>query len=375
MTSFFNHRALTQDARKGAAVPRVGHLYLDTRRRLLHCLNETARQLVRDGVPMAAADLVRQPLTTLTGAAVTANDLPLQRCWREGKPHETTLVLTRPGGPVQHLHWSASPLHDENNQVLGIMASLTVAVPEPDWEALAGLTHDLRTPLQAMKLLVPLVLSTPPMHPDAQELLERLGSTAERALSIGMELLEWSRGPADGSERVSRSWLALKPLLMLLAGEQKPAAQRKAITLTTDFAAADGLEVQSHPVRLGRILSNLLSNAVRYTSTGQVRFVAAWRTDGAGQHQALALTVEDTGVGISAEEQESIFQPFERGKAGREGDSGSGLGLAVVDRLVEELGLSLEVFSEYGQGSTFDLLIPATLLRPTQGAADTVSEC
>jgi signal transduction histidine kinase len=74
--------------------------------------------------------------------------------------------------------------------------------------------------------------------------------------------------------------------------------------------------------------------------------------------------VIDTGAGISEEDQESIFQPFEQGKAGKESDSGgSGLGLAVVDRLVSELGLTLEVFSEYGHGSTFELLLPMAILR------------
>src|SRR5262249_2597171 len=114
--------------------------------------------------------------------------------------------------------------------------------------------------------------------------------------------------------------------------------------------------------RLGRVLANLLVNAVRYTNQGRVEFSAAWREEGAVRR--LALTVQDTGPGISQEEQDSIFQPFERGRAGREGDSsGSGLGLAVVDRLVEELGLSLEVFSQYGHGSAFHLLVPAERLR------------
>ena len=72
----------------------------------------------------------------------------------------------------------------------------------------------------------------------------------------------------------------------------------------------------------------------------------------------------DTGPGISQEEQESIFQPFRRGKGGKESDSGgSGVGLAVVERLVEELELKLEVFSEYGHGSTFELVLPLKFLR------------
>jgi signal transduction histidine kinase len=117
---------------------------------------------------------------------------------------------------------------------------------------------------------------------------------------------------------------------------------------------------------------------VRYTNTGQVDFTATWQNtpanpldpvslplgEAAAPARILVLSVVDTGTGISAEEQESIFQPFERGRAGKEGDSGgSGLGLAIVDRLVEELGLSLEVYSEYGRGSAFHLSLPESLLR------------
>ena len=131
----------------------------------------------------------------------------------------------------------------------------------------------------------------------------------------------------------------------------------------TDLTAAQGLQAYTDRAGLQRLLANLLANAVRYTSVGQVRFSASWRFDAAGKREALTLAVADTGAGILPEDQESIFQPYERGKAGREGDSGSGLGLAVVDRLVKELGLTLEVFSEYGRGSTFELLLSPAILR------------
>ena len=108
----------------------------------------------------------------------------------------------------------------------------------------------------------------------------------------------------------------------------------------------------------------MLTNAVHYTPTGSVELKASWREDAAGKPEGLVLSVIDTGPGISQEEQESIFVPFQRGKGGKESDSsGSGVGLAVVDRLVEELELALEVFSEYGQGSSFELIVPMKTLR------------
>jgi hypothetical protein len=377
-SSFFSRRGgAAAGTQKLATGPRVGQLYLDVRQRLLYCLNETARDLAREGVPFTREGLGKQPLRTLAGEPVKPDDLPLHRVWKQGTPCEATFVLGRPGAPVQHLQWSAAPLSDADG-LRGVLATVIVAAPEPDWEELAGLAHDLRTPLQALRLLVPMIEGAPLLHAEARAVLERLRSAADRAMSVGMDLLEWARGPTVGTHRVDRAWFPLAPFLAELAAEQMVAARRKGIALTVDLAAAEGLEAHTDRGRLGRLMANLLSNAVRYTSAGSVCFRAAWREDAAGRREALALSVVDTGAGLSAEDQESIFQAYERGKAGREGDSGgSGVGLAVVDRLVKDLGLTLEVFSEYGHGSTFELLLPPDALRPavpTEAGENTVSE-
>jgi hypothetical protein len=83
MATFFSRRENKLGTRKSAPSALVGQVFLDTRRRLLYCLNETARQLVREGVPITREDLERQPLRTLTGEPVTPADLPLLRAWRE----------------------------------------------------------------------------------------------------------------------------------------------------------------------------------------------------------------------------------------------------------------------------------------------------
>jgi anti-sigma regulatory factor (Ser/Thr protein kinase) len=366
MATFFSRRDSGQGTRKPVATARLGHFYLDLEDRLLHCLNETARQFIREEIPVVPTDLSRQPLQTLSGEPVTPADMPLVRARREQSPQEAVFVLSRPGVPPQHLTWSAAPLFAVDGKVLGILATLTVAPPEPDWQVLAGLAHDLRTPLQALRLMIPLMGETDPRSAEGRELLGRLSSTTERALSIGLDLLEWARGPTLRGRKVETGWFPLAPLLSSLVAEQLPLAKQKSITVNTDFAAAAHLEIRSDQVRLARLLSNLLSNAIRYTSAGLVRFSASRRPGTANEPEALVLSVVDTGVGISVEDQESIFMPFERGKAGKETDSsGSGVGLAVVDRLVDDLGLTLDVYSEYGHGSKFDLIIPGDTLRPT----------
>jgi signal transduction histidine kinase len=345
-----------------AGVP-IGHVYLDVRRRLLYCLDETARRLQNEGVPFLVVDPSNHSLTTLADNPAATADLPLVIAWREGRAVEAVFHLTRKGSAVQHLQWSASPLSDANGQVVAIVGSVFLRPPEPDWQMLAGLAHDLRNPLQALRLTLDELPAAERVPEEVREPLARIRRAAERALSVGRDLLEWARGPALGGRRVDASWFALEPLLATLADEQSVAARQKGLVLLQDLEAADGWEIQSDRVRLSRLLANLLSNAVRYTPTGRVEFAASWRQDGAARQ--FCLGVHDTGAGISPEEQESIFQPFERGSAGK-GDSsgGSGLGLAVVDRLVQELHVTLELSSDVGRGSSFRLLVPATLLRP-----------
>ncbi len=194
-------------------------------------------------------------------------------------------------------------------------------------------------------------------------------------MSVGLDLLEWCRGPTQNGRRVTNAWFPLAPFLLGIAAEQQVGADSKDIRLHTDVHAAEGWEIYSDQVRLGRLMANLLSNAIRYTAAGRVQFTGVWRPPSESLPAALVLKVTDTGAGISVEDQESIFLPFERGKSAKEGDScGSGVGLSVVDRLVEELGLTLDVFSEYGHGSSFEVILPAQKLRQMEEAADTSGE-
>lgn len=362
MTAFFSRRGAGAGGRKPTVPIRVGQTYLDARRRMLYCLNETARQLLREGVPLSGDKVARPSFRTLEGEPVQAADLPVMRAWRERTPHETSFLFTGPDGVARHLTWNASPLADRDG-VSGILSSLVVAPFEPDWQHLAGLAHDLRTPLQALRLLMPLLDNTA-LQPESRSILDRIRACVDRTLAISLALLEWTRGPTRGVRPKECQWFALEPFLEGLAGEQAVQAQNKGIGWRIDFTAARGLEILADRMNLGRLMSNLMTNAIRYTPRGEVTIRTGWRLAPEGHHPQFVLTVEDTGTGIPPEDQESIFQPFERGRAGRESDSsGSGLGLSVVDRLVEELGLTLDVFSEYGRGSRFEVVLPGECVR------------
>lgn len=363
-TSFPSSRAGGPPTDPGA-LTRVGQVFLDVHRRHLSCLDPVARQLYNEGVPFTPADLANRKLLTLTGEPVTAADLPLVVAWREERPVEAAFVLPREKGRDQRVTWNTAPVRGPESALLGIAGTIRCGPPDPDWAAMAGLAHDLRTPLNAISLQVAVLNHMAAINPDVTRVLDGIQSSAERALRVAMDLLNWCRGPGQRGRAVERTWFPLEPLLTGLAREQSLPAQNKGLILATDFTACQGWEVHTDRIRLGRILSNLLVNAVRYTPVGRVEFITSWRDE--AESRVLAIGIVDTGVGIAAEEQESIFQPFERGKAGKDSDpTGSGLGLSVVESLVEELGMELEVYSEHGRGSAFHLLLPGAQLRPAQ---------
>jgi signal transduction histidine kinase len=301
------------------------------------------------------------------GQPVTAEQLPLIQALLLDHSVERRFVLVREGMPDLYLLWSATP-QKEKGSIVGVFGSIYSGPKEPDWKVMAGLAHDLSTPLNALNLLASLIDRQCFSDADLRESLGDMRAAIGRALEVGNELLSYCRRPAAKETGLKTSWFELEPFIEGLLREQLAAAQEKNLTLTTSIAPARGWEVKSDRARLGRLLSNLIVNAIRYTYSGGVHVTAEWRMGRNGK--TLFLGVVDTGTGIPSDEQESIFQPFERGHATREDDSGgSGLGLAVVDNLKEELGLELKVESEFGRGSAFFLLLPEPILRQSRGSS------
>ncbi|HTN02806.1 MAG TPA: ATP-binding protein, partial [Planctomycetaceae bacterium] len=152
-------------------------------------------------------------------------------------------------------------------------------------------------------------------------------------------------------------------LIERLVAQMSPLAEKKSIDLGWDVDPGVPLVMQDSG-KIEQILSNLMSNAIKFTPEGGRVRVRAERRDKVG----LALIVEDTGIGIPLEEQEKIFEKFRQGK-GNPGQTdtltreyeGTGLGLSIIRELSKLLGGDVRVESEFGRGSVFSVLIPARL--------------
>lgn len=215
---------------------------------------------------------------------------------------------------------------------------------------LAAASHDLRQPIHAISLLVSAAQHE--RGAAAQSAIIRRIEQGTSALSdLLNSLLDISRLDGGGVQLHEENF-SLARVMSNLQNTYQSLAQEKGVELVIRPTKAC---THSDPVLLERVLSNLVSNAVRYTPPGGVVYVCA-RPRG----QEWLVQVRDNGPGISPNEQENIFQEFvQLSNPQRDRSQGLGLGLAIVRRLCHLLSHRVEVRSELGRGATFGLYIPS----------------
>lgn len=226
-------------------------------------------------------------------------------------------------------------------------------------ELVAVLGHELRTPLAALRS----ALHALEMGAADAELRDRMLAVLRRQVihlsALVDNLLDAStRSAADLAMR--REELDLAALVRGLVDSQLPTFASSGLTLRSELPSRP-VPVTGDAVRLGQVVDNLLANALKFTPAGGEVRVAL--EDGGG---GVRLIVADTGDGIDGADHDRLFEPFQRGAAGRRRASGLGLGLAIVRRLVEAHGGTVEVHSDgHGHGSEFLVRLPSAQ-RPAQ---------
>ncbi|MDH5925431.1 ATP-binding protein [Vibrio lentus] len=220
-------------------------------------------------------------------------------------------------------------------------------------EFLAMMSHELRTPLNAIIGLIDTLKSTE-LTQEQQSILLNMSTSSELLLAIISDVLDFSK-IESGCFSLAPQWNNVRDTVTFVLSEQRKAADSKglALTVTTDIP-----EDELHYIdqsRLAQILFNLIGNAIKFTECGHVHVSIKY------QQSSFNITVEDSGIGISAQQLSSLFSPFVQADSTiTRRFGGTGLGLAITKRLVELMRGRIFVNSELGQGSKFEVQLPVS---------------
>ncbi|CAN1530744.1 BaeS Signal transduction histidine kinase [Burkholderiaceae bacterium] len=230
----------------------------------------------------------------------------------------------------------------------------------------ANVSHEIRTPLTVLSGFVETMQNVPLEDNDRQRYLGLMSDQAQRMQMLVSDLLTLSR--LEGSPVPGQGdWMPMNELMSHVLQEAKGLSQAIAQPVhTIEAVGAEGGQVSGSKSELLSAMSNLLSNAVRYTPPGG-RIEAGWRLNANG---SATFYVSDSGPGIAAEHLPRLTERFYRVDRSRSRETGgTGLGLAIVKHVVQRHGGGFDVQSVVGHGSTFSLTLPTLRVRQREASA------
>lgn len=231
---------------------------------------------------------------------------------------------------------------------------------------LAVVSHELRTPLNGVMGVLQL-LDDGRLSDAQRSYLATAAASGDTLIGLIDTILEYARLQANAEVMESRNF-RLDQLIETAVDLLRPQALAKGLAFDLACDASVRVDVHGDPVRLNRVLLNVIGNAIKFTSEGSIGVLATIARQSSGYQ--LRLTVEDTGIGIAPEMHERIFEDFVQADdsvARRFG--GTGLGLAIARRLARLMGGDLSVESVPGSGSAFHLVMPLTAAEDRPRAA------
>ena len=344
--------------------------YWDTEERCLFANRAYAQRLGK-----SPRELIGLKVDEILDPATLAYTRPYLDAVLRGEPQQFERELTQPDGSLIQT-WTTYTPHLASGQVIGVFSAFNDITPvkQAQWQLkelnralvqardqaeaanraksafLANMSHEIRTPMNAIIGLTHL-MERQSRDAALSERLSKVGEAAQHLLAIINDVLDLSKIEA-GKLELEQSTFSLDALLTRMTALVADRVRANGVELVIDTDHLPDLLV-GDPTRLSQALLNLLNNAAKFTSRGNITLRCSLEEQ-QGEHLLARFEVRDTGIGIAADKLSKLFQPFEQADSGttrRYG--GTGLGLAITRRLAELMGGEVGVASEPGRGSRF----------------------
>ncbi|WP_277761959.1 transporter substrate-binding domain-containing protein [Pseudomonas sp. A34-9] len=302
------------------------------------------------------------------------------RVIEQDEPYEVDRTLHVGDTRLIIYHW-IQPFHDTAGEVRGVICGwidiserrelieeLRAAKELADESSrakttfLATMSHEIRTPMSAVIGMLELTLKRAEQGHFDRPAIEVAYDSAKGLLELIGDILDVVR-IESGHVSLSPKRANLRELVESVARVFDGLARQKSLLLKLDIDATVGCDVLVDPMRFQQVLSNLVGNAIKFTDTGQVS-VSICGQRLADERLQVDLKVEDTGIGISSADLQTLFQPFSQANHGPSPRGGTGLGLAISRSLCELMGGQLNITSTLGKGTCLEVSLFFNVLSP-----------
>ena len=256
---------------------------------------------------------------------------------------------------------------EAKNRALEAALASSEEVNQAKSRFLSNMSHDIRTPMNAIVGMTAIALSHIDEKPRVRDCLDKVRTASVHMMSLVNNVLDISRIDS-GRLVLGDEEFSLADLVHDIAVIVRPQAQQKSQELKLEIGPVTAERLTGDPLRLRQILVNIINNAVKYTPAGgaiRVRFAQDPPAEGCAR---LHFLCEDNGIGMSEAFLERIFLPFERAEDQVAQIEGTGLGMSIVKSLVDRMGGTISVESREGEGSRFRVELPVSVSRQERPA-------